>query len=305
MHSYPAAQHRTIMAVDIAGYNNPGRTMVHLREVHEGLWSVLKGTFAETGIPWDVCFVENTGDGAMILLPPDIAKVDLVAQLPERMHAELRRYNAVHSEGARMQLRLALNAGEVQQASHGSVSKAVSFTFRLLDASEAKTAQKATGAELALIASDTFYQDVVVQDPAAAPADYQRIPVSVKETATFAWLRLLGAPWLRPPAPDRPAPSGAADDFPALVDAMMAVPCIRGTESRRLLLEMFPRREIADQVSYQAQDRLHVISLARTCVRFDGGLSCLLEVVRTVDPESPDVRRLAELVERWPGNAGR
>ncbi|MET8848120.1 hypothetical protein [Amycolatopsis sp. NPDC004625] len=297
MHSSAAALHRTIMAVDVAGYNDPGRTLVHLREVHEGLWAVLKGTFAETGIPWDVCFVENTGDGALILLPPEIAKADLVAQLPERMHAELRRYNAVHSDGARIQLRLALHAGEVQQGSHGSVGKAVSFTFRLLDAPEAKVAQKATGAELALLASDTFYHDVVVEDPAAAPADYRRIPVSVKETTTVAWLRLLGAPPLRQ--------SDAADDFPALVDAMMAVPCIRGAESRRLLLEMFPRREIADQVSYQSQDRLHVIALARTCLRFEDGLRRLLEVVRTLDPESPQAGRLAELVERWPGSAAR
>lgn len=296
MHSYAAALHRTIMAVDVAGYNDPGRTLVHLREVHEGLWAVLKGTFAETGVPWDVCFVENTGDGALILLPPEIAKADLVAQLPERMHAELRRYNAVHSDGARIQLRLALHAGEVQQGSHGSVGKAVSFTFRLLDAPEAKVAQKATGAELALLASDTFYHDVVVEDPAAAPADYRRIPVSVKETTTVAWLRLLGAS--RPPRP------AAADDFPALVDAMMAVPCIRGAESRRLLLEMFPRREIADQVSHQSQDRLHVIALARTCLRFEDGLRCLVEVVRTFDPESPQAGRLAELVERWPGRAG-
>jgi class 3 adenylate cyclase len=302
--SHQAALHRTIMAVDIAGYNDPSRTMAHLREVHEGLWAVLKGTFAETGIPWDVCFVENTGDGALILLPTDIAKVDLVAHFPERMHAELRRYNAVHSDPARIHLRLALHAGEVQQGGHGSVSKAVSFTFRLLDAQEAKIAQRATGAELALLASELFYQDVVTQDPAANPAEYRRIPVTIKETTTTAWLRLLGAPPARSATPVS-APAPAIGEFSVLLEALMAVPCVRSTESRRLLLEMFPRREIADQVSYQAQDRLHVLALARTCLRFDGGLSCLLGVVRTIDPESPEVRRLAEVIERWPGNAGR
>jgi hypothetical protein len=295
VHSYAAAHHKTIMAVDIAGYNNPSRTMAHLREVHEGLWSVLKGSFAETGIPWDVCFVENTGDGAMILLPPEIAKADLVAQLPERLHAELRRYNAVHSEAARIQLRVALNAGEVQQASHGSVSKAVSFTFRILDAPAAKAAQKATEANLALLASDTFYNDVVAQDPAAAPDDYARIPVSVKETSTVAWLRLMGVSTIRPPTTGEQVP-----DFTALVEALMDVPWVRNSDSRRLLLEMFPRREIASQVSYYPQDRLHVIALAKTCLRFAGGLRCLLDVVLTMDPHSPEVTRLTELVGRWP-----
>lgn len=295
---YPAAHHKTIMAVDIAGYNNPSRTMAHLREVHEGFWAVLKAGFADTGIPWDACFVENTGDGAMILLPPDIAKVDLAAQLPERMHAGLRRHNAVHSEGAQIQLRLALHAGEVQEASHGSVGNAVSFTFRVLEAAEAKTAQKATGAELALLASDSFYQEVVRHDPAAVPADYRRIPVETKETSTTAWLRLLGAPvnGLSPGA----GPAPVAKDFPALVEALIAVPCVRRAESRRLLLDLFSRREIADVVPYHAEDRLHVIALARTCLRFTRGLADLLDAIRMIEPDSPQVTALGALVDRWP-----
>ncbi|MFI5587879.1 hypothetical protein ACIA5G_22700 [Amycolatopsis sp. NPDC051758] len=300
MLSHPAALHRTILAVDIAGYNDPGRTLADLREVHEGLWAVLKGTFAETGIPWDVCFVENTGDGAMILLPPEIAKVDLVAQLPERMHAELRRYNVVHSETSRMHFRLALNAGEVQQGGHGSVSKAVSFTFRLLDAPEAKAAQKATGAELALVASDTFYHDVVAEDPAAAPGDYRRIPVVVKETTTTAWLRLLGGRTTGPLVVE-PVSVPEKADFPALVSALLAVPCVRNGESRRLVLEMLPRREIADLVPHHPEDRFHVIALARTCQRFDGGLADLLTAIRALEPESPQVTALAVIIERLSG----
>lgn len=283
------------MAVDIAGYNNPNRTLAHLREVHEGLWSVLKGSFAETGVPWDVCFVENTGDGAMILLPPEIAKADLVAQLPERLHAELRRYNAVHSEAAQIQLRVALNAGEVQWGGQGAVGKAISATFRILDAPAAKAAQKATGADLALLASAMFYDDVVAQDPAAAPGEYARIPVSVKETSTIAWLRLMGASEARRVAAPAPAP-----DFTALIEALMDVPWVRNSDSRRLLLEMFPRKEIASQVSYHPQDRLHVIALAKTCLRFEAGLQCLLDVVLTIDPHSPEVARLTELIARWP-----
>src|SRR3954471_18036242 len=180
VHSYAAALHRTIMAVDIAGYNHPSRTVAHLRVVHEGLWGLLRTSFAETGIPWDVCFVENTGDGAMILLPPEIAKADLVAQLPERMLAELRRYNAVHADNARIRLRLALNAGEVHQGSHGSVSPAISFTFRLLDAPAAKAAMKRTGADLGIITSETFFEDVVKHDPPADPASYRRILAETK-----------------------------------------------------------------------------------------------------------------------------
>lgn len=294
-----SALHQTIMAVDVAGYNNPRRTMLDLHAVHEGYWSVLRTAFAESGVPWDVCFVENTGDGAMILLPPQVAKADLFAHLPDRMVGELRRYNAVHAEHAKIQLRVAVHAGEVQQASHGAVSKAVSFTFRLLDAAEAKAAQKVSGADLALIASDSLYREVVVHDPAAIPAAYQQISVSVKETTTTAWLRQLGAVVNR----TVPVASTAGDAMAELVEALLDVPCVRSAESRRLLLEMFPRREIADLVPYQAQDRLHVIAVVRTCLRFEHGLGDLLAAVRTLEPRSPQVERLAELIVAWSRNA--
>jgi TM2 domain-containing membrane protein YozV len=113
--SYPAAHHKTIMAVDIAGYNDPRRTTAHRLVVHEGFWNLMRAAFAEAGVPWDVLFMENTGDGAMIQLPAEVAKADLVALLPDRMLAELRRYNAAHADEARVQLRVALHAGEVYQ----------------------------------------------------------------------------------------------------------------------------------------------------------------------------------------------
>lgn len=301
---HSAALHRTIMAVDVVGYNNPKRTVAHLREVHEGLWGVLRRTFAETGVPWEACLIENTGDGAMFLLPPDTAKADLVAQLPERMLGELRRHNAVHAVEAGLQLRLAIHAGEVHRGSHGSISPAVSHTFRLLDAEEAKVAQKQTGAQLAIIVSEEFYREVVKHDPAADSDAYRQILAEVKETTAQPWLRLLGGTpgnvlTVPPPAPHRILPRPRSP-FPELIEALLAVPCVRDAQSRRLLLEVFRRREIAEIVPYHAEDRLHVIALARTCQRFDGGLSDLLDAVRTIEPESPQVEALSIIIGAWP-----
>ncbi len=295
---YPAAHHKTVMAVDIAGYNDPKRTTAHRLVVHEGFWTLLRTAFAEVGIPWDVLFRENTGDGTMIHLPPEVAKADLVAHLPDRMLAELRRYNEVHAEEANVRLRVALHAGEVYQGSNGTISDANSHAFRLLDATEVKDALKESKAALALVVSNTFYEDVVRADPAADASSYRRMTIVNKETKTEAWLRLLGAVTNGVPvfAPASPAPS----DLPALVEALLAVPCVRKTESRQLLLELFPRREIADLVPHHAEDRLQVIALARTCLRFDGGLAALLAAVRTVEPESPQVVALAAIIDQWP-----
>jgi hypothetical protein len=290
-----AAYHKTIMAVDIVGYNDPRRTTAHRLVVHEGFWRLMRAAFADVGVPWDVLFMENTGDGAMIQLPAEVAKADLVAQLPDRLLAELRRYNAVHADEARVQLRVAVHAGEVYQGSHGTVSDATSYAFRLLDAAEAKRALKQSGAALALIVSNTFYQDVVRADPAADPCAYRRIPVSVKETRTEAWLRLLGAAG---EGSRTRAPRGGAE-FLALVEALLAVPCVRRAESRRLVLELFSRRQIADVVPYHAEDRLHVIALARTCQRFTGGLTDLLDAIKLIEPESPQVTALTAIIEEW------
>ncbi|MFJ9780636.1 hypothetical protein ACIRSS_13700 [Amycolatopsis sp. NPDC101161] len=286
------------MAVDIAGYNDPKRTTAHRLVVHDGFWKLMRTAFAEVGIPWDVLFMENTGDGALIQLPPEVAKADLVAQLPDRMLAELRRHNEVHADGAKMQLRVSLHAGEVYQGSHGTVSDANSFACRLLEEPAAKKALKDSGAAIVLIVSDGFYRDVVRADPAADPGSYFRIPVSVKETKSEAWLRLLGVVTngfpVRATRPSTPA------ELSTLVDALLAVPCVRKADSRRLLLDLFSRREIADVVPYHAEDRLHVIALAKTCQRFTGGLGDLLDAIRTIEPESPQVAALATIIGQWP-----
>ncbi|MEV7092234.1 hypothetical protein AB0M80_05275 [Amycolatopsis sp. NPDC051045] len=302
------------MAVDIAGYNDPKRTTTHQLAVHEGFWDLLRASFAAVGIPWDDCFKENTGDGAMIQLPVSVAKAGLVARFPDSLLAELRRYNSVHVDEANVQLRVALHAGEVFQASHGTVSQATSFAFRILDAPEAKRALKESGAMLALIVSDGFYHDVVVHDPAAVPYSYQRIPVRVKETAADAWLRLLGAV-----APNGLAPlPGAAVSTPPvngvrreaggtelsldriweLTELLLTIPSVAEEGTRRVLLSWL-RPEIRAMVPHHSQTRLHVVELVRTCARYPGGLTELVIAIQMLEPGSEPVRRLSDQVARW------
>jgi hypothetical protein len=186
----PFALHRTIVVVDVAGFTNPARTMAHQDAVHQALYDVLNQAFDETGVDLGSCTVEDRGDGAMILVPPDVPKALLADRLPTRLVAALRQYNAVHSSEAAMQLRVGLHAGEVRHNQHGVVSPAVNFAFRILDAAAAKQALRQSTGVLAVIASNVFYHDVIMNEPAADPESYWQIPVSVKETSAEAWLRL-------------------------------------------------------------------------------------------------------------------
>ncbi len=190
----PPALHRTIVVVDIAGFTDTSRTMVHQNAVHHGLYTVLAEAFADAGVDLAGCVVENRGDGAMILVPAEIPKRGLVARLPLELAAALRRYNAVHTAEARIQLRVVVHAGEVILNDRGVVSQAVNLAFRILDAEPAKSTLRHAGGALVLITSDQFYQDVVRHDPAADPDSYRRIAVSVKNIRTTAWMRLLDTP---------------------------------------------------------------------------------------------------------------
>jgi class 3 adenylate cyclase len=305
VHSYAAAHHKTIMAVDIAGYNDPKRTTAHRLVVHEGFWKLMRTAFADVGIPWDALFMENTGDGAMIHLPPEVAKADLVAELPDRMLAELRRYNEVHADEANVRLRVALHAGEVYQGSNGTISDANSHAFRLLDAAEVKDALRESEAALALVVSNTFYQDVVRADPAADARSYRRIPIENKETKTEAWLRLLGGgspagaprPSLR--AIPRTAETVTGDRTVELTELLLDIPAVAEESSRRMLLKRL-RPEIATVVAYHPQSRLHVLEIAGTCLRYRGGLAELVAAVQMLEPGSAPVKRLVDRVGNWP-----
>ncbi len=182
--------HKTIVVVDVARFTDSARTMIHQRAVHEGLYNVLRSAFTEARIDLDTCTVEDRGDGALILVPPEVDKSQLADQLPSRLVAGLRRHNAVHSAEAAIQLRVALHTGEVHQDRHGAVSPAVNLAFRILEAPDAKSALRSSTGVLALIASDEFYHKVIVHDPAADPGSYRQVSVSVKETSTVAWLQL-------------------------------------------------------------------------------------------------------------------
>lgn len=301
-------EHRAIVAVDVASFTDPARTLTHLRAVQEGLYDVLRTAFDESGIPMKTCHVEDRGDGALILVPQLYPKLWLADKWPHRVLAALREHNARHSEPARMQLRVALHLGEVYANDDGVVSQAVNLACRILDAKPAKAALASTGAMLALIASDEFYRDVVSQEPATDPGAYRRIAVSVKQTETVAWLRLPDVaqqvvPHVMPhvaPLPSNddhaaPRPLPASPLF-AIVDALLELPFVRDQNGRSMLIELLPT-DIAGTVSYHPAARLHVLSLVKTCLRHERGLADLVEAVRQLDGETSTTVRQIEQIQ--------
>ena len=300
---------RSIVVVDVAGFTRPDRTLIHQDAVHKGLYDVLRDAFAEARVDWDACVVEDRGDGAMILVPPEVPNSRLADQLPSRLVAELRRHNAVHSPEAAIQLRVALHTGEVYQDDRGAVSQAVNVAFRILDAPQAKSALRSSTGVLALLASDAFYQDVIVQDPAADPGSYRRISVPVSEGQVVAWLRLPD----HLPLPDHvvPVDGGLPHDAPraiamvalevrdAVVEALVQAGLAEDAQSCSRLTQM-----ISDYLGRPLKVPPHLvgrdclIELVDACVRIEDGMTALARAVWLMRPGSPEHDRISRLMEQ-------
>ncbi len=183
------AVHRAIMVVDVERFGDPARTNLNQLAVRDGLYKALIQASGESGIEWGSCVSEDRGDGALILVPPEVPKAYLAASLPGRLAAAVSRHNAGCAGPEQMRLRVALHAGEVYRDAHGVAGSAVNHAFRLAEAPALRSALAASPGVLVVIVSDWLFSEVVRHDPAAEPSSYRKVQVAVKETAAVGWIR--------------------------------------------------------------------------------------------------------------------
>lgn len=294
--------HRSFVVVDVEGYGAETRTSRQRTAVRDGLYQVLATAFADCGLPWDDGATDDVGDSVMVLLPADTPKGILVDRLPERLVAALREHNHVHTIGARLRLRMAVHAGEVHYDSHGKTSAEMIFTYRILDAAEAKRALRESTATLVLIVSDSFYRSVVRHQPAARPDAYRQADADVKEVHAQVWVRLVdGQPLVAERAtPDsRQAPLTLVELGP-IVAALLRAPGFDTREGRDLVL-----RELtfAAAVPRHSSDRADVVSIVRTCAHYPNGLKALQEALRFYADGTTAMAELDALLAQRNGDA--
>ena len=183
-----------VFTVDIAGFTHPDRDDDIRLYLHEKLYEYLQIAFDSSGIPWEGCFNEDRGDGALIVVPPGISFKGLIHPLPERLRGLIRRHNHVSRESAAIQLCAAAHIGPVEYDGHGFVGTDVNFTFRMLEARPVKRMLAASGAELCLAVSDYVYRSLVCRYPSLVhPDTFQSVRFQAKNTRARAWTYLPGA----------------------------------------------------------------------------------------------------------------
>ncbi|MEW2355987.1 hypothetical protein [Spirillospora sp. NPDC029432] len=321
---------RTVFACDITSFGDPRRVNHIQRHLRGELYERLGRSFGAAGVPLDGCYVEDRGDGAVVVPPPEVPTAVLISPLTERLDAEFRRQHEVASDLAAIRLRVALHAGEVVHDGHGIVGKAVDHTFRLLDAPSFKSVVAAERPRVALIVSAVLHDEIVQHGEGLIdPAQYRRLAVSSKETETTGWYRLLGTgngaePAERAPAPrtgSEPAATPAAPDpaaWPgtevpeggfvepgvripprvlfAISEQLLDLP-VMATEQQRSEVIGALREDIARTVRRQPDPRMDAYSLVRTCLDHHGGIEELLAVLRGFAGPTQSLGRLEKMVD--------
>jgi hypothetical protein len=188
------AAYSTIVAMDVEGFGDQRRTNPNQLALRHGVYQALESAFDDAGIGWDRCRVEDRGDGVFIVAPAAIPKVKFVRELPDAIARELRDHNASHPLEERIRLRMAVDAGQVDEDAHGVTGVSINRAFRLLDSAQLRMALASSPGVLGLIISSWFFNEVVLREHTSRPGTYQRVRVSVKETDTEAWVCLPDAP---------------------------------------------------------------------------------------------------------------
>ncbi|CAM4294715.1 tetratricopeptide repeat protein [Kibdelosporangium persicum] len=220
MHRYPT--HQSVIAFDVEGFSDPYRDDSAQAAIRSAVYRLVQESFASAGIPWDACLHEDRGDGAIVVVPPEISKVLLLDPLLSALCASLVDYNRDTRLAERIRLRLAVHAGEITTDEHGLSGTDVVVVCRLLDAEELKVALRHSPVPLAAIVSDGVYDGIVRHrfrniDPAA----YHPVSIKVKRTSLHAWIHLPATS--TPPVIERrqdrqDSPSQLRPDVPTFVN---------------------------------------------------------------------------------------
>lgn len=205
---------------------------------------------AEADVPFDACYHEDRGDGAIFVLPVTVSMSIMAGPFLGRLRAELRRHNELSNELGAIRLRVALHAGEVRMDEHGLVGAAVIHVFRLLDAQVFKDALARSGAALAVIASDRLYEDVLRHGwDLVDPADYTAVDVRSKETSARAWILVPGGASpadASPPEdakPERAKPEPGAGVRNVITGGTFQAPIIQAGRVGRVTFGAEPRED--------------------------------------------------------------
>lgn len=183
----------TILFIEIHGFGS-SRLDDDRRYLRGVMYAALEDAFTAAGIDFASLYMEDRGDGALVVVPPGIPTRLLIDPMAAHLAAELRRHNQRAAERVRLRLRAVVHSGYVQRDLEGVSGEPIIAAARIADAPRVKERVTRTAADLAIVVSNSVYEDVIASGHGFTdPRRFSRVPVRTKETMTWAWLTLEGA----------------------------------------------------------------------------------------------------------------
>jgi hypothetical protein len=180
------------VAVDIKDWSH--RPAPEQARAQQALATVVRAACAAAGLPGE--FAQVNGDGILLIAPSGIDETRVIPVFIRALHDALRRENRMLSPGARIRLRTALTEGMIIPAPTGFAGLAVTECFRLLDSPPVRQAlNHHPDADLAVIASDILYRDVIAHGyHGLEPTSFQSADCSIPDKGfrAQAWICIPG-----------------------------------------------------------------------------------------------------------------
>lgn len=83
----------------------------------------------------------------------------------------------------------------------------------------------------------------------------------------------------------------------SIVSALLECPNIRDIRSRDEILKQLPPK-IYDAVAYSPQNKIHVMNIVDTCLRYSGGLAEFVDILRYIEEDSEPMQNLDSLLSQ-------
>jgi len=200
--------YRLVVAVDVEKYST--RDAREQLRAQTELQRILNVAAKNTGLDQREWYEQVSGDGELVVLPDDVDVSVVVGDFTCQLEIMLAEFNRRALTGKRLRLRVAMHHGTLLPGPFGPAGDAPIVVSRLLDAKPLRRLlADQQDRDLALIVSQTLYQDVVRTGFCSLdPDEFQPVRVNAKGVQYHGFVRSQEEE--RTPAALRPASGGGA-----------------------------------------------------------------------------------------------
>lgn len=210
--------HKTLLVLDIEKFGP--RKHLEQAEAQRVMYDFFRRALAKAEVEQTAARVEDRGDGLFAVLDADVSKVKLIRSTLSELPTALYDYNRMASNTARIRMRAAVHAGDVEITDKGVVGTPAIEVFRLLNSKKLYAQLGAADEPLVFAVTDAIYRDVIRHDHSGVRADrFYSIDADDKEPRVEAWIYTTASGTVRSrPAdtspPEQPASHATASTPP-------------------------------------------------------------------------------------------